>query len=85
MAPPRGGDRDFLEPFLVTQARTDPLASSQPTQREPIDKRWNEWETEALPAPENLTGSDWFRHLELSHQTKSRDTLSKKSDEGKWA
>lgn len=36
LAPPRGGDRHLLKPFLIPQTRTGPPASSQPPHRAPI-------------------------------------------------
>lgn len=54
MAPPRGRDCNFLKPSLViTWTKTGPLASSQPPQREPIDKHSTEWQTRGEPCPKN--------------------------------
>lgn len=36
VAPPRGGDRNILKPFVIPQTQTGPLASSQPPHRAPI-------------------------------------------------
>lgn len=52
MAPPRGGDCNFLKLLVITRTRTGPLASSQPPQRAPIYKHRTEQQTEAIHAPQ---------------------------------
>lgn len=51
MAPPRGGDCNFLKSFVITRTRTGPLASSQLPHRAPINKHKTEWKTGAIHAP----------------------------------
>lgn len=75
LAPPRGGDRNILKPFVIPQPRTGPLASSQPPHRAPID---TEVRQPTLRKPEWKRDIWEKQPVALEHGEESNEELTEK-------